>query len=270
VPYSDSYKTKTVAVASGGTAYDHDDGITYILDVHNGLNMTSELKVSLLNPNQMRCNGLIVEDVPLHLAQNEYATHSIYFPDVKLQLPLEMEGVISFLPNRKPTHHEIDHCEHLQLMADIDWNPHSDEFAKQEGTMIHKLQRTVKSISIEGFPITHVPCSGLGEVSGVYCEETLKAGVERLEIMALRSKTRKFTLSAEKFADKWGISLEAEQRTLQATTQRFIRLSTDPIDRCFCTQQAQFKYNRLNTRFTRIPCSQQSGQRVVMLVPKCL
>jgi hypothetical protein len=252
VPYSDNYKPKTVAIASGGTAYDHDDGVTYILDVHNGLDMTSELKASLLNPNQMRMNGLIVDDVPIHLAQSDEATHSIYFPEIKLRLPLLMEGVVSYLPTRKPTPHEIESCEHIQLTGDEDWNPHSDDFATQEETAIRLRSRTLKMVSVdamEGEYVPEIPSSGMDTVSGAYCEKSLLATVERMEIMAVRSKTRKFTLSAEKLAQRWSISLEAAQRTLQATTQRFIRSALDPIDRRFRTQQAQFRYNRLNTRF---------------------
>lgn len=33
-PYSTTYKPRTVTVAHGGTAYDHDNGHTYILDVN--------------------------------------------------------------------------------------------------------------------------------------------------------------------------------------------------------------------------------------------
>jgi Reverse transcriptase (RNA-dependent DNA polymerase) len=251
-PYSDKYKPKTVAVASGGTAYDHDDGITYILDVHNGLNMTSELKVSLLNPNQMRSNGIVVDDVPLHLAQSDEATHSIYCPDIKLRMPLMMEGVVSYLPTRKPTPHEIENCEHIQLTGEEDWNPHSDDFASQEETVVKLRSRSLKLVSvdaIEGGFVPEIPSSGMDFVSRAYCEKGLLAGVERLEVMAVRSKTRKFTLSAEKLAQRWSISLESAQRTLQATTQRFIRSAMDPIDRRFRTQQTQFRYNRLNTRF---------------------
>jgi hypothetical protein len=155
-PYSDKYTPKTVAVASGGTAlaYDHDDGVTYILDVHNGLDMTSELKVSLLNPNQMQCNGLVVDDVPLHLSHDKEATHSVYFPDAKLRLPLLMEGVVSYLPTRKPTSHEIETCDHLQLTAEDDWNPHSDEFASQEQTAMRN------ETAASPHQITHSPRDG--------------------------------------------------------------------------------------------------------------
>ena len=67
-PYSTAYKPKEVTIAHGGTAYDHTDGTTYILDVNNGFNMTQELATSLLNPNQLRSNGIAVDETPIHLS----------------------------------------------------------------------------------------------------------------------------------------------------------------------------------------------------------
>ena len=84
-PYSTSYKPKTVMVAHGGTAYDHSDGHTYILDVNYGFNMTAELNTSLLNPNQLRANGVVVDDVPLHLSSEKNTTHSIFIPELNLR-----------------------------------------------------------------------------------------------------------------------------------------------------------------------------------------
>jgi hypothetical protein len=102
-PYSTSYKPKVVTVAHGGTAYDHTDGHTYILDVNNGFNMATDLTTSLLHPNQMRANGIVVDDTPVHLSQDGLSTHSIYVPELDLRIPLQLDGIISFLPTRLPS-----------------------------------------------------------------------------------------------------------------------------------------------------------------------
>jgi isopentenyl phosphate kinase len=54
-------------VVHGGTAFDHPNGNTYILDVNHAFDMTSDQEPSLLNPNQLRMNDIIVEDVPMVL-----------------------------------------------------------------------------------------------------------------------------------------------------------------------------------------------------------
>jgi hypothetical protein len=69
MPYSDKYKPRVVDVADGCTAFDDPvTGETFILDVFQALDMTGDLQdPSLLCPNQLRANGLIVDDVPKHL-----------------------------------------------------------------------------------------------------------------------------------------------------------------------------------------------------------
>ena len=58
-PYNSSYKPMTnVPIVSGGTAYDHSDGNTYILVFHEALYYGKKLEHSLINPNQIRHNGL--------------------------------------------------------------------------------------------------------------------------------------------------------------------------------------------------------------------
>ena len=116
-PYIMTYKPRVVTIAHGGTAYDHSDGVTYILDVNNGFNMVDVLSISLLNPNQMRANGIMVDDIPIHLSLNASSTHSIFIPDMNLRIPLRLDGVISYLTTRKPSEEEINNCVHITLMA---------------------------------------------------------------------------------------------------------------------------------------------------------
>ena len=55
----------------------------------------------------MRANNVVVDDVPQHLAAS-----SLYFLDIALRIPLEMEGVISFLTTRPPTDTELGSFTH--------------------------------------------------------------------------------------------------------------------------------------------------------------
>ncbi|MFO0446847.1 MAG: hypothetical protein ACK51L_04175, partial [bacterium] len=90
---------QNVPIAQMGVAYTHpDSGITYILVLNQAL-YVRELPHTLINPNQLRSNGIVVDDCPRHLSPNpERATHSIYIPELDLRLPLSMKGIISYLP----------------------------------------------------------------------------------------------------------------------------------------------------------------------------
>jgi hypothetical protein len=119
-----------LAVVNGGTAYNADDGTAHILDFNNALDVTREMDESLLNPNQMRCHSVVVDEVPTHLSES--STHSIYIPDFDLRMPLMMSGVISYLPTRFPMDEEIKNCQHIEMTPQLEWDPHSEDFERQE------------------------------------------------------------------------------------------------------------------------------------------
>jgi hypothetical protein len=119
-PYHPDYDSmQDVPIVQAGTAYDNPDtGETLILIINQGLYFGEGLPVSLLNPNQMRFNGVEVDDIPKHLARDpSKATHSIYFPEHDIRIPLTMRGVISCLPVRKPTVQEVESCRWINLTS---------------------------------------------------------------------------------------------------------------------------------------------------------
>ena len=69
--------------------------------------MTQDQEPSLLNPNQMRLNGVIVEDVPTHLSPGNSSRHSIICTETGIVLLLSLDGVFSYLETRLPTPKEI-------------------------------------------------------------------------------------------------------------------------------------------------------------------
>ncbi len=97
-PYHPRYKaTENVPIVQAGTAID--DPVTwetYILSINKGLYLGDALSSKILNLNQVRNHGIIVDDVLMHLAPDPaHATHSIYIPKHDVRIPLEMRGIIS-------------------------------------------------------------------------------------------------------------------------------------------------------------------------------
>ena len=129
-PYADSYEPiKNVPIAKVATAYDHPTGETFIIIFGQALYMGDTMEHSLICPNQARVNGVIVEDVPKHLSPGKSSSHSIFFPDDDVQLPLQLNGVISCFPTRFPSDHELNNCRWLVMTNDLPWEPSSPEFA---------------------------------------------------------------------------------------------------------------------------------------------
>jgi hypothetical protein len=73
-------------IVTVATAYDDPaDGTTYILILHQAIYMGDKISNTLLCPNQMCFHGIIVDDVPLHLAPaSQPSTRSIYCQDDNL------------------------------------------------------------------------------------------------------------------------------------------------------------------------------------------
>jgi len=67
-PFSDSYSpVKDISVVKAATAYDTPEGVTYVLIINEALDMRAHMAYSLLNPNQLRANGVVVDDVPSNI-----------------------------------------------------------------------------------------------------------------------------------------------------------------------------------------------------------
>jgi hypothetical protein len=47
------------------------------------------MKHSLLNQNQMRSNGVVVDDCPVHLSPDKISSLSIYFPEDDIGIQFE-------------------------------------------------------------------------------------------------------------------------------------------------------------------------------------
>jgi hypothetical protein len=99
-----------VPIVNAAAAYNASTGQTNILVSSQALYLGNVIEYRLLCPNQMRYNGVIVDDVPRHLAPDPtIATHLIYMPEDDLCIPLDMQGVVSYFDTQtqclKAEHH---------------------------------------------------------------------------------------------------------------------------------------------------------------------
>ena len=109
-------------------------GELWMLVIHEALYFGDRLKESLLCPNQLRAAGILVHDAPTQF--DSASRHSITVPG-KLELPLEMHGIISHLRTRKPMTAEVERYQaglfqSVELTEDIPWEPYSPKFAETE------------------------------------------------------------------------------------------------------------------------------------------
>lgn len=124
---------RDVPIVKAALAYDDSiTGETFVIIVNQALYFGDSLPHILLNPNQMRTHGVRVEDVPKHLSQGK-SSHSIYFEDEKVTIPLRLKGCISYFTVRTPNDKEINECLSLEATSEeVEWEPYSQYFEEQE------------------------------------------------------------------------------------------------------------------------------------------
>jgi hypothetical protein len=117
------------------TAWDAPWQQTYILAFPQSLFFGNKLKNSLMPPNQLRANGLIVDECPKQFSNGQFSNgqslHGIRVPDEDITIPFHMYGMISCINgNRLPTQEELDECQWIYMTSEKSWNPYNDEWTQ--------------------------------------------------------------------------------------------------------------------------------------------
>ena len=219
MPFNDSYTPmKNIRTVNAAFAYDSDDGQTYILQVNQALDFSRSMKHSLLCPNQSRMNGVVIDDCPKALDYHGRSTHSIYFPDSNLRLPLSLKFPTSFLPVRRPSQEELDNCMTLELTSSDHWAP-------------ELFDKVAMSAIVE--PVID-PIYDLFKVMSSHMQVSTSTLVKRKAV------------EPSDLAKLWNISLPNAKRTLECTTQDYIRQIDGKLSRRVKTRAHQRQYNQLS------------------------
>ena len=140
-PFDSSLGAKRgIPIRDGAIAYDcpHTHK-TYILIGRNVLSVPS-LEHNSIPPFILREAGLIVNDSPkIHKEDPTMDDHAIIIPQENdLHIPLQFNGIFSFLYTRCSTAEEIQHCENIILITpdSESWDPYSTHYAENEAAML--------------------------------------------------------------------------------------------------------------------------------------
>ena len=200
----------------------------------------------------MRSNRIAVDDDQKHLSVNCASMHSIYIPSMDLRIPLELDGVISYINTRYPNESEVENCTHISLTSSSVWEPHSEMFAEQEAIIanssgvIHpgKSNQTIFALNQKCEVMTT-----LSRISPALVDNDSLQGLESsVCISTVQTKSRRSEIKAHEMALPWEIGIETAERTLKATTQLGIQSAIHPLHCRYRTKQLQYRYNWLNTK----------------------
>jgi hypothetical protein len=243
-----------VPIITAAVAYDDPrSGKTFVFLIHQAL-LFKGLKHCLLCPMQMRLNDVVVNERPKFLSMKPTEEdHAIVCG--KLLVPLELAGVTSYFPARKPTKQEYNDCERIELTyPEPEWAPNDvwyseeeDRFVHEDGSMtLYERKYTRQIFACQTFSDDDVVTNLQQYVLVDYSEHEYSDTDGTTTISAIETKTR-FVMSPEELSRMWGIGLLAAKRTLEATTQKAVRTVGSPnVERRWPTGDRPLRYKRLN------------------------
>ena len=118
-PYREDYDSiPNIPIVTAATAWQSDyTGQVYIIVFNEALWMGNDMSDTLVNPNQMRHFGTIVQDnstseSPLHIRTN----------DASFSMPLQIRGTIVGASTHTPTEQELQECPRIELTSRNTWD----------------------------------------------------------------------------------------------------------------------------------------------------
>jgi hypothetical protein len=142
-PFLSSYDpVQEIPVARCGTVWTCDvTGRDFLLVGDEMLWFGTQLENSLINPNQLCCNGLLVDDNPFSPQERFGIQHT---DDVFI--PFDITGTIVHFQSRAPNPWEILHLPVLPLFPDR-WDPTEDLKPRPGRTIEENEMRTIQSLT---------------------------------------------------------------------------------------------------------------------------
>lgn len=230
IPFREDYAPVTnIPIVSGATAWtDIESGETFILIIHEALWMGESMPNSLINPNQLRAYGTVVEDNP--------SRGPLMIEDTSddIRIPLHMVGTNILFDSITPSDSELDNCRKIHLNSQHEWNP----------ATAHQHFSNVKIAALATTEYHHADDDETRDCDEIYNPDTFSRRISQQQLRAVSSiltdtttpsifvsKDRRIDVSPATLSDRWMVGLTQAKLTLQYTTQRYIRSALLPLAR---------------------------------------
>ena len=258
-PYTSDYEPITnVSVVNAATAFTDDStGETVILRFNQVLWYGNRMKMSLINPNQLRHYGITVADDPTDKTRafgisTEGGVH----------IPFRMDGTTVYFETRVPTLHELDNCKIVQVTDETLWEPSSVSIAGVMATVSDlplievTERRKISSMSVGNatnltgeYDNDLVPFDDAAFLNRMIGNVHVATAYRDVNVAFIGSKDRHSRVNAETVARKFRCGIETAQRTLRTTTQRGVRYAVHPLHRRYRVDHLNLHRRRLADTF---------------------
>ena len=251
-PFLDSYHPKQqVPLARCATVWtDPDTSTEYLLVCDQMLWFGDALRNSLINPNQIRSYGLLVNDDPFTSDDDFGISSDTVF------IPFDTTGTIIHFRSRVPNDWEKKHLPVILLTGET-WNPSEEVMRYGKNSMEAIEMRSICTLASGSKRSTSIhyrsyeqSTSPLSNISMVYdpqhfCERLISAvniattyrdDIDHShqrgnQLCSVITNERHSKVTPEEVARKWNIGLQTAKDTLKVTTQAGIRTANHPMSR---------------------------------------
>ena len=240
-PYTDEYDAITdVPVVRGATLWmDQHTNEEYILIFNEALWMGDTLAHSLINPNQLRAFGTLVQDNPYHTDPL-----GIKPPPYDLEIPLRTAGTIIYADTRAPTRNELATRPIIALTSSSDWDPHHVRFPSHNveearratiNAIQSRQQRDVHQYGCYNIEpglqgtVDDPATFSIRLISAVQIHDPLQLKEDVPSSKTFHTSERKSTVSASDLSERWFIGLKQATQTIKSTSQRLLRSAILPL-----------------------------------------
>lgn len=166
--YDDGKTATNVPVGTCATVVTTAEGLDVLLVAHETLYFGESMRRSLINPNQLRCHGIQVQDD--FTREDEDMAITI---GQLMKIPLETEGITIYFESRRPTDAEIDQktgLPRVEITSSYPWDPKKVNL-RVASSSIRKTQLTddLQTVNSTGYYTSDFKTDiSLRQISSIY------------------------------------------------------------------------------------------------------
>ncbi len=260
-PYTNDYDPITnVSVVNAATAFtDESSGETVILRFNQVLWYGSRMRMSLINPNQLRYYGVSVSDDPTDSTR----PFGITITNV-VHVPFKMDGTTVYFETRVPTQYELENCKTIQMTDDTVWEPSSVsianvsvmssdlpiiEMSERRKISAMRIRNNANVLPPDESSNDLMPYDDATFLNRMISNVRVATSYREASISFIGSKDRHSRVNAETVARRFRCGIETAQKTLKTTTQRGVRYAIHPLHRRYRVDHLNLHKRRLADTF---------------------
>ena len=230
-------------------AYDTAEGTVLLLECNNSIYLGDKMGDSLMNPIQAEEVNVRVDTRPNRYYPHEIGCQRLAFPDGTI-IPVLYEGVLPYVPVRRPTKEEVHSCRRLELSSRAPWDPFLLD--GQFSAVINGFSTNVNALHIELEPLDPISSELMStQISTIYSLQSMieyDEDTDEFSSVAAINTSKSDAMTPEELSCRLCIGLKTAARTLKATSHQYIR-TTGLLSKRFRTDKAQLHYKQLSRQY---------------------